>query len=393
MTAHARLSPSDWSRWSGCPGSIRLTEHIKKPTSIFASEGSAAHLIRAECLELGLDAQDFLGQSLKIDGFEFEVVEDWVRWLQPGIDWTREQKGDLVVEHRVDLSRWMPGQFGTADSIIVAPDCLTVADFKFGAGEVVEAEENGQLLIYALGAWDNIAEKLVPDAAPGYRIRLVIDQPRAGGISVWETTLGYLLEFGEKVRVAAARTYEKGSPLAASAKGCRWCAIRTECGEHARFVLDLFATKFEDLDEADMIGVAPTLPNEVTPERRSYIIQHASMFSKWLADLSAAALADALAGRPTPGLKAVLGRAGAREWRDPDEAAKALAGLLKPEQVFESKVISPTTAEKRLKTKQWEQVEGLVTRSPAQPTLAAITDKRPAIEPVATKFDEVSDDN
>lgn len=372
-----------------CPGSIRLTENLPDTTSVFAAEGTALHQIRAECLELGLDPQDFLGQKLKVEGFEFEVTEDWPRWLQPGIDWVREQPGVLFVERKVNLSRWMPGQFGTADTIIVTPRCMTVNDFKGGAGEVVDAEENWQLLIYALGAWADIAEAMVPDAAPGYRIRLVIDQPRAGGISVWETTLGYLLEFGEKVRTAAARTYEKDAPLAASAKGCRWCAIRTECGEHARFVLDLFATKFEDLDDADMIGAAPTLPNEVTPERRSYIIQHASMFSKWLADLSAAALADALAGRPTPGLKAVLGRAGAREWRDPDEAAKALAGLLKPDQVFESKVISPTTAEKRLKTKQWEQVEGLVTRAPAQPTLAAVTDKRPAIEPVATKFDDL----
>lgn len=390
---HARLSPSDWSRWSTCPGAIRLTEHIVKPSSVFSAEGTGMHIIRAECLELGMDPQDFLGHKLKVEGFEFEVNEDWCRWLQPGIDWVREQPGTLFVERRVDLSDWMPGQFGTADTIIVAPDCMTVNDFKGGAGELVEAENNGQLLIYALGALATVGHKLVPTDDRDYRIRLVIDQPRAGGISIWETTLGYLLEFGEKVRERAARTYEPDAPLVASAKGCRWCPITTTCNEHARFVLDLFSSKFEDLDDADMIGAEPEFPSEVTPERRSYIIQHASMFSKWLSNLSAQALADALAGRPTPGLKAVLGRAGAREWRDEKEAATALSGLLPKDEVFESKVISPTTAEKRLKTKQWAEVEGLVTRSPAQPTLAPESDKRPAIEPVATKFDDLSIDN
>lgn len=376
-----------------CPGAIRLTEHLPDETSVFAAEGTGLHLIRAECLELGLDPQDFLGQKLKVEGFEFEVAEDWARWLQPGIDWLREQPGVMFVEKQVDLSEWMPGQFGTADTILVTPACMTVNDFKGGAGEVVDAEENWQLLIYALGAWSNFGRAIVPDAGHDYRVRLVIDQPRAGGISIWETTLGYLLDFGEKVRVAAERTYDPDAPLVASSKGCRWCPIKTTCSEHGRFVLDLFAMKFEDIDDADLIDAPPALPSAVTVDRRSYILRHADMFSKWLAGLHAAALADALAGRPTPGLKAVLGRAGAREWRDPDEAAKALAKLLKPDQVFESKVISPTTAEKRLKTKQWEQVEGMVTRAPAQPTLAAATDKRPAIEPVATKFDDVSDDN
>ena len=241
---HARLSPSDWSRWSACPGAIRLTENLQRSSSVFAAEGTGMHLIRAECLELGMDPSDFLGQKLRVEGFEFEVNEDWCRWLQPGLDWVREQAGVMFVEKLVDLSEWMPGQFGTADTIIVAPGCMTVNDFKGGAGEVVDAEDNGQLLIYALGAWSNFGRALVPDAGKDYRVRLVIDQPRAGGISVWETTLGYLLEFGEKARAAAARTLEPNAPLCAGAKQCRWCPAASTCNEHARFVLDLFSTKF-----------------------------------------------------------------------------------------------------------------------------------------------------
>ena len=393
MSGIHALPPWDWSRWSACPGSVRLSGQVKKPTSVYAAEGVGLHIVRAECLETGLDAHDFLGQTLKVKGFTVEVTEDWVWWLQPGIDWLREQKGQLVVERRVDLSRWIPGQFGVADAILVTHDCMTVNDFKGGAGEVVEVKENGQLLIYALGAWEAIGPHLAPDVALDYRIRLVIDQPRAGGISVWETTLGYLLDFGEEVRRAVARTYEQDAPLHAGPKQCRWCPIKTTCNEHARFVLDLFDMNFDKLDDADLIGAAPKFRSEVTLDRRSYIIQHASMFSQWLSGLQAEALADALAGRPTPGLKAVLGRAGARQWRDEDEAAKALSGLLPKDKVFEASVISPTTAEKRMTTKQWEKVEGMVTRSPAQPTLVSDTDKRPAIEPVATKFDDVSSDN
>lgn len=345
------------------------------------------HLIRAECLELGLDVADFLGHRIKVEGDIFEVVPDWVGWLQPGIDWLRERPGELFIEHTVTLDRWMPGQFGTLDSGVFDPETVVVQDYKGGAGEKVEVKRNKQIMLYALGFWDNV----VRHQSEATRFVLSIDQPRAGGISTWETTLDELLAFGKEARKAAARTYDKDAPLHASPEACRWCAIKTTCEEHARFVLDLFGTKFEDLDADALAGAEPTLPNEVTLDRRSYIIEHAGMFSSWLNALHAEALADALAGRPTPGLKAVEGRAGARRWSDEQKAGALLKKWLGLDEAFPRSMVSPTQAEKMMKTAAWDQVKGLVTRPQPKPVLVPETDKREAIQPIHTRFEDLSE--
>ena len=63
----------------------------------------------------------------------------------------------LLLEQRLDFSRWVPDGFGTGDCVIVAEGYIEVIDLKYGAGVVVPVEGNPQLLLYALGAceaWD-----------------------------------------------------------------------------------------------------------------------------------------------------------------------------------------------------------------------------------------------
>ena len=46
----------------------------------------------------------------------------------------------------------MPDGFGTGDCLIVADKLLHIIDFKYGQGVLVDAEENPQMMLYALGA-------------------------------------------------------------------------------------------------------------------------------------------------------------------------------------------------------------------------------------------------
>lgn len=71
-----------------------------------------------------------------------------------GIVFLHERCADplVLVEQRLDFSRWVQDSFGTADCIIVADAALTVIDMKYGVGCLVEAEENPQMRMYALGA-------------------------------------------------------------------------------------------------------------------------------------------------------------------------------------------------------------------------------------------------
>lgn len=382
---HARLAPSAASAWMTCPGYVNATEHISDMPSVFTAEGTVAHEVREMCLTLGLDVEDFVGAQYTADGFEFEVTPQWAEWLQPGIDRVRDLGGELFVEHRVTLDRWMPGQFGTLDVGIVRDDLIVINDLKFGQGEAVSPVENAQLMIYALGFWDNIARH----RTKAEDFLLIIDQPRianAGG--EWRTTLEDLLAFGERVKKAARRTYDPDAPRRASDQACRWCPVAVTCPEHARYRLATIGLKFEDL-EADMAANRPpTLPQVFSLNQRSFIVRHKDAFIKWLEALHQETLADALAGRPTPNLKAVLGRRGSRQWAD-EKSAEDMLTLWLGDGAYTRKLLSPAQAERALGKDALEDLDHMIVYGEPKPILVDLEDPRPPITPTIDKFDHL----
>jgi hypothetical protein len=106
-----------------------------------------------------------------------------------------------------------------------------------------------------------------------------------------------------------------------------------------------------------------------------------------------------LAGAPVPGWKLVTGKAGARAWSDEEAAGAALKSMrLRDDVMYDWKLISPTTAEKlaaegKIKPRQWERLQELITRSNGKPSVAPVTDKRPALDigKVEDDFDMLDD--
>lgn len=390
---HSEHAPSGADSWMVCRGYINATRGLPDKTTVYAAEGTCAHTIHETCLLLGCDPDIFLGRKMSADGFDFEVKPEWVRALQPGIDRVREFAGKMFVEYRVDTTRWVGldrkgrRQGGTLDTGIVGKKLIVIKDLKFGAGVPVSPKRNRQMMIYALGFWDNVARHLT-DAT---NFLLIVDQPRcAGGGGEWECTLEELLEFGEEVKAAAEATRDPNAPRTASEKGCYFCpAAKTGCDEYDRFQLDIISQQFDDLDAE--LNEKPDLPRQLTSERRSYVVRHASMFTKWLQQLHTDCLADALAGDPTPGLKAVTGRKGDRRWVDPAVAEGFLLKRLSREKAFTSKLISAPQAENLLSTKDWAAAKKLITQDDGKPMLVPDTDERPAITPTADLFDDLDD--
>lgn len=64
----------------------------------------------------------------------------------------------VMVEQRVDFSRWVRQGFGTADALIIADGTLHIIDLKYGSGIEVSAEDNPQLKCYGLGALDQFGD-------------------------------------------------------------------------------------------------------------------------------------------------------------------------------------------------------------------------------------------
>lgn len=400
MAAHARLSPSSATRWFNCPRSISLTEELvaaglidlDKP-NIPADEGTAAHSVRADCLTMGLDAWDFVGTSLTIKGNSYPCTDDTARFLQRGIDRIRAQPGNLIVEHRVDLGRWIPEGFGTLDVGIIwlGGRTLTIDDLKFG---FVPVRPGRQLRIYALGVieyydlWDKIDT-----------IKLVIDQPRNGGTKYQEISLVDLLGFADELVEAVARVNEADAdtPLVVTTDGCEWCPVREApagCPAYNAHMLDMLGDDVSDLDGQPRMADRV----DITPERRWHIAQYASHAKKWLDKVVADSIEAGLLGTPDPGSMVVPGKPGDREYTDEDEAAKLLEASLGAD-AYVTKLITPAQAEKLLvptrKNKgdadTWAKLEKVITRPPGKPALTAAGSDKQDLSALAAEINALDD--
>lgn len=58
----------------------------------------------------------------------------------------------VLIEQHLDFSCYVPDGFGTGDAVIVGDGTLHVIDFKYGQGILVDADDNPQMKLYALGA-------------------------------------------------------------------------------------------------------------------------------------------------------------------------------------------------------------------------------------------------
>ncbi len=382
-SVHARLSPSSAHRWLRCPGSVSLCDMLDEDrSSEFAAEGTVAHHIRESCLAFGFEPEEFLGETIKADGFEFEVTEEMVEALRPGIEWVRERQGRIVNEMRVAFDRWLPGQFGTLDVGIIADDLITINDLKYGAGVPVSPERNEQLMTYALGFWDNVAQ-FETDAT---EFLLVIDQPRVqGGGGEWRVSLDELMKFGERLRAGYDAAHADDPIFHAGEKQCRFCPAKGICPELARFNLELMGSRFDDLDN-DELRLSDA--HAMTPDRLAKVALNSDMIRRWLDFAHAKVLADALSGNPPPGIKAVRGRRGVKKWLDEKAAEEFLSESLDPSEMFHpKKLISPAQAEKKLPPEKCERLERYWTQAEGKPVLVPEDDKRPAIHQ-ADKFDD-----
>lgn len=395
MAAHARLSPSSAPRWWNCPRSVRLIEELvaaglidlDKP-NIPADEGTAAHSVRADCLTMGLDAWDFVGTSLTIKGNSYPCTDDTARFLQRGIDWIRAQPGNLIVEHQVDLSRWIPEGFGTLDVGIIwlHGRTLVINDLKFGFVPV-QARGTKQLRIYALGVieyyglWDKIDT-----------IKLVIDQPRNGGMKYWEISLADLLGFADELVEAVARVDDPDAPLVVSPDGCEWCPVREApagCPAFNAHMLDLLG------DDAAELDGQPRMVDriDITPERRWHIARYVPLAKKWLDKVVADSIEAGLLGTPDPGSMVVPGKQGDREYTD-EAAAAAILKRAIGDAAFVTKLITPAQAEKLLvptrKNKgdpeAWADLCKLIERPAGKPILAPADDGRQDLSALAAEI-------
>jgi hypothetical protein len=396
--AHARLSPSSAERWMTCPGSVKLTEGIEDKGSSYAAEGTAAHEM-AERILKGESGQSLVGKKAE-NGIEFtqDMLDDVLHYTNVIQALAQQNDAALFIEVKLPLTAWTgelndkgePAK-GTSDAVLVIGDELIVADLKFGMGVAVSAEENRQLMIYALAALDEF--DLV--YGPFKTVRLIISQPRMRSLSEWTISVEDLLAFGEQVKAAARACDEPDAPLVPSEKGCKFCRAKATCPALRAEVFDSIGIAPGSADDfADMTTI--DMPSASTDaDWLGATLAKMSLIETWCKAVRAEAERRLLAGERVPGFKLVQGRQGNRKWGEPTDVEAMLKHFrLKTEEMYDLSLISPTTAEKLTQPKlneqgeklppvigprQWKKLQEHITRAEGQPSVAPESDKRPAL--------------
>lgn len=203
---HALLSASGAHRWLNCTPSTRLESDEPESTSAAAGQGTAAHALAEHKLRRLLKQRSKRPVSAWIDDEMETLTDDYVAYVQEHISLAEQTCGDpqVLIEQRLDFSHIVPGGFGTGDCVIIAEPTLQIIDLKYGQGVLVEAVNNPQLMLYALGALHAFGS--LHDIET---VSVTIYQPRRANVDTWEIPVAELEQWAEtevkpKVELAAA---------------------------------------------------------------------------------------------------------------------------------------------------------------------------------------------
>jgi hypothetical protein len=383
MAVHAKLSASGAKKWLNCPPSAELEQGFPNSSSVYADEGTHAHSLGEikiyESLKLPFTGEKKYNKMKimrlidKAMGNKFyceemnEATQEYADLVFSKYAEALQKTKDAVIllEERLDFSKWVPQGFGTGDVVIVSDGCIEIVDLKYGKGVPVSADENPQMMLYALGA---IAKyELLYDLSD---VKMTICQPRLDSVSIYQMSVVELLAWGEEYVKPRAQMAIKGEgEYSPGEDTCRWCRAKALCKARADFMM---AMVDQDFTDAKLIS-----DNDVT----NYL-ELAPQILKWAKDIQEYAFEQAEKhGKKWIGWKLVEGKSN-RKYLDEIK----VADLLKKEGYVVAKIYEPqtllgiTALEKAITKKQFNALlSDLVIKPTGKPTLVPESDKRDEI--------------
>lgn len=371
-TKHALLSPSSAERWLACTPSARLGEKFPDTTGEAAQEGTVAHALGEALLrfEVGIISEkQFNKEIAKIEKSKFyntdmqELMEEYKDYVMEAyqVATLRTPDAELIIEDRLDLTKWVEGGFGTADAQIIVDGTLNIIDLKYGRGVRVEAEGNKQMMLYALGAVDKAS--IFYDIE---EVTMTIYQPRLHNISTYLLSVDELYKFAEEELKPRANLAYEGKGDFAVGDHCRFCKAKPRCRVYADEQKKIAQYDFKNAEE-------------LSDDEIAEILEKADSVASWLKDVQAYALSKAVNnGVKFKGFKVVQGQS-RRRYVNEDDVANRLIESGYPEAIlYEKKLLSITAMEKAITKKKFtELLSDLVEKPEGKPILVTESDKRP----------------
>ena len=399
------LQPSQFKRTMNCPGWGQFCkEHniAPSPPSRYALEGTAAHYVAERCLTRDLPVSSMRGKAVHVDAgngeiARFDVTDEMVEAVEVYLSEINRIRKEVVggsfhVEQVLDLTHLVPGMFGTGDHVAIEPlGRGHVHDLKYGAGVLVEVEDNPQLMIYALGAIGPGNPHMMGE------IEVHIVQPRiphsSGPVRSVVYSVDELLQWGETVLIPKAKAAQMpGAPLVPGL-WCKWCDAEVRCPELRRQTV---SSMFPESTEIPTV-IEPPAVETIAPERFDRVLEFAEVMEDWIKAVKKEAyqrLCNGTADAPKS-MKLVAGRLSNCKWGQPIEVIyKSLAPLLPAAELYEPRQIkSVPQIEKALKATGMTAKEAkavtinlIAERTEGRPLMVPVTDPRPAYNPVELMF-------
>lgn len=372
---HAVLSASSSDRWLHCPPSARLCESYNDKGSDYAAEGTDAHALCEYKLRrvLGMEAADPTENLTWFNEEMSDCANGYAAYVLEQVETAKQSCTDPVVliEQRVDFSRWVESGFGTADCIIIADGTLQVIDYKHGLGVLVSAEENPQMQCYALGALE-----LFDDIYDIDLVRMNIYQPRRDNVSTYEIQKDELYKWADEILKPTADLAFVGDGNFLCGEWCGFCKAKHDCRARADANMELARYDFK-------------LPPLLTDEEVEEILSRVDDLVAWASDIKDYALQQAISGKEWHGYKLVEGRSNRKYTNDALVAAAVERIGVDP---YERKLLGVTAMQKLLGKSRFDEILAAYIEKPqGKPTLVPESDKRPAMNTAKNDFMEEND--
>ena len=278
----------------------------------------------------------------------------------------------LLIEAKLKLGEFIPGGFGSSDAVLIYGDTLEVFDLKYGKGVKVSAEENAQMMCYALGAYLGPGE--LYDIA---NVRMTIIQPRLTHESSWSMTAPDLLNWAHnKLKPAALKAW-KGEGEQTPGEHCRFCKVAAKCRTLADYTLRVTQEKTE--------------PGVMSLDEIAKLLPHFATIKSWINSVEEFALEAALEGDTIPGYKLVEGKSN-RKFKSDEDVRKALkeAGIPEDSYLKPRELKTITDLEKALTKKGFKTILGdLVIKPAGKPTLVEESDPREPFSKAQNDFKDI----
>ena len=372
MSKHAFLSASASHRWLNCPPSAKLCESLPDQTSSYAQEGTDCHELCAYLVEkaLGRKVTDPTENLTYYNAEMQNCAEEYCSFVMEQLEEAKKHCKDpqVMVEQRLDFSRFVENGFGTGDCVIVADDVLHIIDYKHGLGVLVEATNNSQLFCYALGALE-----IFDDLYDINEVKMSIFQPRRSNTDTFTIRKEDLLTWANEVLVPTAKLAYEGKGEFKAGDHCQFCKVKASCRKRAEYNLELAKYDFAMPATLDSIEIAAILPK-------------IDQLISWGNDLKEFALKQAQSGTHYEGFKVVEGRSNRKYTDDAVVAATVTDAGFDP---YEKKLLGVTAMTTLLGKKRFEDLlGGLIYKPPGKPALVPESDKRPAMNSAKDDFND-----